>query len=256
MIVSADLAGAELYVSSLLARDRPFLDKFERGQSPHFDTARALFGCEIPKGDPRYTFSKSLTFKWIYTIPGASIPEDGGGLNLYKVGLTAEAVAPMVARLDSAHPAMVQRKHRVIEELQRTGKVYCPFGSYRNLNWAVRSWDRKLQTHAKQAALNYPIQRTITWIMNRAFVQIDQAIQDAGWPSDEGLALPEHDSLGIYCLPERVEQAARFLKEGMEQPVPELGGARMTAEVKVGESWGTVKPIEVPSVQTGNPKAA
>lgn len=151
----------------------------------------------------------------------------------------------MIARMDQAHPALVEWKHRTIRELERTGKVYCPWGSYRNLSWAVRSWDKSLQQHARQAALNYPIQRSITWIINKAIIAADDAIKAAHWPDDEGVVVMEHDSIGLYCAPERADEGCHILKAAMEQPVPELGGEKMVAEVKRGETWGSVQPVEV-----------
>ena len=245
MIVCTDLAGAELRVVSILAGDQPFLTKFRSGQSPHFDTAKALFGRDIVKGTEEYRIAKAFIFRYIYTVPGAGINDEGGKLALHKVGLSAAALPMMIARVDRDHPALVAWKHKMINGLLATCKVYDPFGAYRNMGWAVKSWDKSLQLHAKNACLNFPIQSSIRWITNRAFVRIDKAIERWGWPTGEGLVLNEHDSLSIYCAPERVADASKILKEGLEQPVPELGGERMVAEVKVGETWGSVKPVEV-----------
>lgn len=256
MIVCADLSGAELFVSALVYKDAPFLQKFRAGESPHADTTAALFGPGIPKGHPKYVFSKSFTFRWLYILPGKGMDDTGGGLRLYTVGLTSEALAPMVARMDQQHPAMVQGKQQRIATLMATGKVYDPFGAYRNLSWATKSWDRKLQEHAKQAALNFPIQSSVRWIINRAFCMADQMICEAGWPQDEGLVIQEHDSLGIYCTEDRAGEAAKILKHCMEQPVPELGGERMQAEVKAGPNWGSLKVVEVSVDQAGNSEAA
>lgn len=256
MIVVADLSGAELFVAALVYNDQPFLTKFRSGQSPHPDTAKMLFRRPVAKNEEAYTFSKSFTFRWLYVLPGKVLDDTGGGLRLYTVGLSAEALGPMVARMDQAHPAILAGKQQRINTLMATGKVYDPFGAYRNLSWATKSWDRKLQEHAKQAALNFPIQSSVRWIINRAYCMADQMIMDAGWPQDKGLVVQEHDSLGIYCSECRVDEGARILKHAMEQPVPELGGERMVAEVKAGPTWGTVKPIEVPSVQAGNSEAA
>ncbi len=68
-------------------------------------------------------------------------------------------------------------------------------------------------------------------------VRVDEALRRAGLRSR--LILQVHDELLLECPPEEVEQAAKLLKECMED-VMELK-VPLAAEVHVGENWSEAK---------------
>jgi DNA polymerase I-like protein with 3'-5' exonuclease and polymerase domains len=234
------MAAAEMWVAALASQDAKLLELLRSGASPHPPTGAQLFGRPIDKhkDDEEYTFAKSTNYRFIYTHPDRPISLDPGQLRTYRVTVTPEALARTTAWLNSQYPGLVAYKRKVIRELLQTGLAHNPWGRYRDLSWAVRSWSQELREHAAQAALNFGIQTAIGEVMNDAFVKAWDIL-----PAPARLIIQCHDELVAFTpLEGQVPAVAAALRGAIEQPVPELGGAVLPAEVKVGPTWGEMKP--------------
>lgn len=76
---------------------------------------------------------------------------------------------------------------------------------------------------------NWPIQHAGALLKLRALVGLHRA----GVP----LVFDHHDALVAEVEDAEVFRTARMMREVMETPVPELGGARFPVDVKVGKNW-------------------
>jgi DNA polymerase I len=246
LIIAADVDSAELRVVAALAQDKTWLEIFAKGQKPHIQTSAELFGKPQAKGSEEYTFTKSLTYRYIYLLPG-KYPEAAGQLRMSKVDLSSEQIAQLTRRLDRAHPAIALWKHKVIAELHRTKRAKNVFGRFRDMRWALLANSRELREHAEQASLNFAVQTVVGKVINQATLRVAAELAKlranssfAGW-----LCLQCHDELGIYTPYEaEVPLAAKLLRSAIEQPIPELGGIIIPAEPKAGPTWGTMEELK------------
>lgn len=55
-----------------------------------------------------------------------------------------------------------------------------------------------------------------------------------------------HDSMGLDCPTELVDEAVETLLEVFTRPIPQMGGLRIGAEVEVGDNWGSYHPEKNP----------
>lgn len=55
-----------------------------------------------------------------------------------------------------------------------------------------------------------------------------------------------HDSMGLDCPTELVDEAVETLLDVFTRPIPQMGGLRIGAEVEVGDNWGSYHPEKNP----------
>lgn len=252
MIIEADLQSAELRVIALLAREPLLLDIFARDASPHKELARELFGRPIAKTDEEYTFTKSYHYRWCYSHPDKPASPDPGSLRTYRVNVSPAALARYTTVLNRRYPHIVLWKRQQLAELHRTKRVVNAWGRYRDVAWMFATKDEEWVEHVENLALNHPVQTAIGEVMGDAFVRLWDRLMGRYDPQQVQLTLRKrpavwpaiqcHDALICVCPESAVDEVADALVWAIEQPVTELGGAIVPAELKVGETWGAVRP--------------
>jgi hypothetical protein len=251
VIVEADLDGAELRVICALSGEQLW---------KHVETCEMMFGKLPPggKSSDEYKFAKSSTFRWLYTHPDKPISGDPGSLRTYKVNITYDTLSRFSGMMSDRHANITAWKRQQLQVLRTRKRVYNAWGRYRDLRWALMTGDPALLQHAENVALNFPIQTAIGEVMdvafNHAWEVIDSELYGIApgdtlsfWTAnrraaDAWLWGQVHDSLVAYAAdPSKAERIARIFKEAIEQPIPELGGLVISADVKCLLTWGTVQ---------------
>ena len=253
MIIEADLDGAELRVICALSGEQLW---------KHAETCDMMFrtGPVVDKSSDEYKFAKSSTFRWLYTHPDRPVSGEPGQLRTYKVNITQDTLARFSAMMGDRRPNITAWKRQQLQVMRSRKRVYNAWGRYRDLRWALITGDPALLQHAENVALNFPIQTAIGEVMDVAFVRAWDAM-DAEFYSihpasatyhqdfwcrdrraaDAWLWGQVHDSLAAFAgEPGQTERIVAIFRQAIEQPIPELGGLIIPADVKCLPTWGTV----------------
>jgi DNA polymerase I-like protein with 3'-5' exonuclease and polymerase domains len=100
--------------------------------------------------------------------------------------------------------------------------------------------DYQIQSKAiKREAGNMPIQGTSADITKTAMLYVEEALEDEGFPEDEGLVLTVHDELVLEVHESRAEKAAGILQTNMRSAAHEHLGCdiRIVVEPSINDYW-------------------
>jgi DNA polymerase I-like protein with 3'-5' exonuclease and polymerase domains/uracil-DNA glycosylase len=88
--------------------------------------------------------------------------------------------------------------------------------------------------------VNFPIQASAAGLMNRAILELAEAIPLNKWGPGTGIINQCHDSIVVECPEDQAEYVASLLEECMNQTHPDLPGVTFTASATTGRTWKEV----------------
>lgn len=88
--------------------------------------------------------------------------------------------------------------------------------------------------------VNFPIQASAAGLMNKALIQLHEAIPLNKWGSGTGIINQCHDSIVVECPENKAEYVAGLLEECLNQTHPSLPGVVFTASASKGKTWKEV----------------
>lgn len=258
LLVSADYSAVESRIFSHLTQDTIDLNIFEMNRlhpsDPQWDihirTACDLFGWsleefmgmdEIKRKGARNS-AKSFRYG---VIQYGGRPETVKGKVFCPCSRCAHKAPPTLEvgpaertiqarRWFARHPNVLTWRRRISEEVRRTGRTTTVMGQVRYFS---QPWDSRTSPNAlEREAWNSHIQPVATTILRRAMRALHPAVD---------LFLEHHDSLKAIALEADARRVASRMKEVMEAPVPEFGGAIFPVELEVGPNLGEMKKLHL-----------
>jgi DNA polymerase-1 len=244
VFVAADYSQLEARILAILSGDEPSLAAFARGEDIHevntcdllgyerkqvkFDTTAERYGMSEKAWEGARNYGKSFLYKISY----------GGQADLLEARVfcpcdKCSAEVPPMAKLgrDAARAAGERwfAKHSAVQrfraELERQVGVYhywqSPLGGKR---WVFAPWK-----DAMRMAYNLPMQWIASQIMHRSMARLHH--------HEAPMILQMHDDIVLEVTEATAGMWQYILRETMERPVPELGGAVFPVDVRVGERW-------------------
>jgi hypothetical protein len=118
-----------------------------------------------------------------------------------------------------------------IDEFRRKGYLQEPVG--------LRRRDF-LDGEDPNQIVNFKVQGGAAGLMNRAMVQLHEAIPLRRWGPGTGIINQCHDSIVVECPEDAAQEVAGLLEECLNQTHPSLPGVAFTASADVGMSWKEV----------------
>jgi DNA polymerase I-like protein with 3'-5' exonuclease and polymerase domains len=238
MFMEADLSQAEIRVAAMLSGDASMLAAIDSGEDVHTAMASTLLDKpldEVTKLERHQC--KRLTFLILY----------GGGANTLskQLGIHKEEAKELIGQYFRAFDQLstyIKSKHMIVK---RDLYLQSVFGYRRRFkkpaNW--NSWDG---WRIERQAWNFLVQNTAACILYCALIKLHRLMQERGMKSL--LVLTVHDSIGIDCHPDEVDEMAELVKHCMENPDTHHYGVELTvpmaADVEVGPSWGDKQPYK------------
>ena len=224
VLVSADYSQFELRLAAILSGDKALINDFNSGTDIHTKTASEAFNIPIEQvtKDQRRA-AKVINFGILY---GMSVK-----------GLSEATKMPILEAkkfIDNYFElrAHIKRKlESILKQAREEGYVETFYGRRRPTP-DVKSPNFLIRQGAERAAENMPIQGTEADLMKRAMVNVDKAL-----PEGAELVMQVHDSLIIECDEKVAKDAARILKQEMENVAPELD-IKLAVDVTTGRNWG------------------
>lgn len=230
--VSADAKQVEARILAILADDHASLAAFEAGEDIHTANARDLFPNFDTLDDKARKGARNFAKAFLYGL------SYGGAAESIKTKLfcpcpkCAHKVPPTItlSRLEmrrvadrwfAKHGAVLRFRAQLKDQVARFRYFTSPFGGRR---YIFSPWK-----DAEREVYNLPMQWCAARLTNRSMVELHRR----GAP----IILQMHDSLTLEVPTAEADHWSTTMREVMEQPVPELGGAVFPVDVRVGQRW-------------------
>lgn len=229
VFLDADYSQIELRVLAAMCGDENMRETFLSGTDIHTRTAAQVFGVpeDFVDADMRRA-AKAVNFGIIYGIGAFSLSKD---INVS----VAEADRYIKAYLAN-FPSVDKFMKDTVDFALANGYVNTIFGRRRYIP-ELKNSNKNLQAFGKRAAMNAPVQGTAADIIKIAMVKVYQRLKEEGL--DARLILQVHDELIVEASESCAEEAARVLREEMQNAVSL--SVPLTADVGRGESWYDAK---------------
>jgi DNA polymerase-1 len=233
-LVKADLSQVELRVLAAIVGDENMLEVFRRGGDLHLNTAEALAGRAVNKGDPERQRAKAVNFGLSFGM-GAKKFRDMAETD-YGVRMTLSEAREAKRKLLAAYPA-IGRWHRRESARSEAGdfETFTLLGRRR-----VVEPDYQGKPSFTER-LNAPVQGTAADILKLALAELWEGRSSVGPRTFPILSV--HDEVVIECDEGEAKEVAAWLGEILRRAVgrvlgyPELAGEDV-AEVSILDSWG------------------
>lgn len=271
LLVGADMNQLELRVAAAQWRVEIYLRAFEEGKDPYSLTAFSIFGdrfCQAAGIEPEQFEKPGPLIGKCYKE--GKFEGKGEAKNLRHLA--------KVVQLGSQYMAGVETVHKVIQatELEeKDGTTSLPYARLpmRNTrsmhaNWLrgapefKRGWDREIGEYRIQGYLldpvmgrrrdfldgeeevnaicNFKIQSGAAALMNKAMIELSEAIPMHMWGPGTGIINQCHDSMVVECPADKAEAVAALMEECMNQTHPALPGVKFSAKALIGQTWDVV----------------
>jgi len=225
VLIDADYSQIELRVLADIAGDAAMISAFNSGQDIHRQTAAQIFGVpdELVTDIMRFR-AKAVNFGIVYGIGAFSLSKD--------IGVTVKEASSYIKNYLETYEGVRIYMENVVKKAKEDGYVTTQFARRRYLP-ELSSANANLRNFGERVARNMPIQGTAADIIKIAMVGVHNALKENGLNAK--LIMQVHDELIVEAPVEESEQAAKILKEQMENAckmrVP------LIAEVNIGETW-------------------
>jgi DNA polymerase-1 len=236
LLLGADYSQVELRVLAHLSGDPGLLAAFRRGEDIHATTAAALF--DLPLGQvtaDQRRFAKVVNFGLIYGMSAYSLARSAD--------LTLAEAESFVAQYFGRFPRVRDYLNNTIARAKNKGCVETLSGRRRYfpvLQTTIQGQERA-RRRAEREAVNAPIQGSAADIINRAMLQLHQALRGRGLTA--AMIIQVHDELILEVPEEELDSVAPLVREMMVSAYSL--DAPLKVDLKVGSNWLDMEPLAV-----------
>ena len=205
-----------------MSGDTAMTEAFLSGEDIHTVTASQVFGVPLDAVTPELRKrAKAVNFGIVYGIGDFSLAAD--------IGVTKREAKAYIESYLEKYSGIREFMSGAKEQARREGYVMTLYGRRRYIP-EISSPHAPLRAFGERVAMNSPIQGTAADIIKIAMINTSRALRKAGL--DARLILQVHDELIVECAEHDKEQAAKILRECMEN------AAKLTVPLTVDLHWG------------------
>lgn len=222
VLIDADYSQIELRILAHMSGDTAMTDAFLSGEDIHTVTASQVFGVPLDAVTPELRKrAKAVNFGIVYGIGDFSLAAD--------IGVTKREAKAYIESYLEKYSGIREFMSGAKEQARREGYVMTLYGRRRYIP-EISSPRAPLRAFGERVAMNSPIQGTAADIIKIAMINTSRALRKAGL--DARLILQVHDELIVECAERDKEQAAKILRDCMEN------AAKLTVPLTVDLHWG------------------
>ena len=222
MLIDADYSQIELRILAHMSGDAAMTEAFLSGEDIHTVTASQVFGVPLDAVTPELRKrAKAVNFGIVYGIGDFSLAAD--------IGVTKREAKAYIESYLEKYSGIREFMSGAKEQARREGYVMTLYGRRRYIP-EISSPRAPLRAFGERVAMNSPIQGTAADIIKIAMINTSRALREAGL--DARLILQVHDELIVECAEHDKEQAAKILRDCMEN------AAKLTVPLTVDLHWG------------------
>ncbi len=224
-LIAADYSQIELRLLACISGDANMIEAFTSGEDIHASTAAAVFNVPIVSVTPLLRKrAKAVNFGIVYGIGEYSLSQD--------LDISVKQAKEYIDSYLASYPGVRDYLKNIISEATDKGYVETIYGRIRFIP-EIQSKNGVMRKFGERVAMNSPIQGSAADIIKIAMISVSNKLKAAGL--DAKLILQVHDELIIEAHESCVQEAAKILKEEMENaiqlPVP------LTVDLSIGDRW-------------------
>src|SRR5918994_1044422 len=230
-LVVADYSQIELRILAHMTGEPALVEAFTGGEDVHTRTAAEVFDVRPESVTPELRRrAKMVNIGFLYGISGF-----GRAVRLGNVH-PAEAER-YIKRYLERYPRVTQFVQEALEEAEELGYATTLFGRRRYVP-ELRNSNKNVRKLGERIAFNARVQGTAADIIKKAMIDIQPRLRSLG----ADMIMQVHDELVFDVDEDRVRTVAALATDRMiaaydlEPP--------LEVEIKVGERWGQVRPIQ------------
>ena len=235
VLVGADYSQVELRLLAHFSGDENLIAAFRRGEDIHRRTAALVHGIEQDQvtADQR-RIAKSVNFGIVYGLSAFGLSRD--------TGMPVAEANRFIKAYFEQYPKVMGYLNGTKEQAARLGYVTSLSGRRRNIP-DIHSSNGAKRSAAERMAINMPVQGTAADLIKDAMLQFHRALAEEGLLSK--LILQVHDELVFEAPRSEVPALAALAHKVMVGVSADANlVVPLEIEVKVGDNWGDIKPIE------------
>ena len=272
ILVGADMDQLELRIAASRWDVALYLRAFEEGKDPHSMTAFAVFGeafCEAAGLDAAQ-FERSGKLVSDSYVNG-KFEGSGEAKKMRDLSKAVQYASQYMAKVETVQGLICKTE---IPSKAKDGSTDLPYAllplrRVRKMrdNWLKGApefeagWDKEvglfrqngfgheevtgrrrdfLDGEMPNEIVNFPIQASAAGLMNKALIQLHEAIPLHKWGPGTGIINQCHDSIVVECPESAAKEVAGLLEECLNQTHPSLPGVDFTASAAMGKTWKEV----------------
>jgi DNA polymerase-1 len=231
-LVVADYSQIELRILAHMTGEPSLVEAFVSGEDIHTRTASEVFDVRMESVTPELRRrAKMVNFGILYGISGFGLASRLGNVH------PAEAER-YIKRYLERYPKVTEFIESTLQEARDLGYVTTLFGRRRYVQEQLTDPNKNVQKLGERIAFNARVQGTAADIIKVAMVDLAPRLRSLG----ADMIMQVHDELVFDVDEDRVDVVAALAADRMvaaydlEPP--------LEVEVKAGERWGRVEPLE------------
>jgi DNA polymerase-1 len=231
VFIELDLSQAETRIVAYLSQDPTMMAVFETGKDIHTYTASRIYH------KPEAEVSKEERYKAKCSNHGFDY---GMGPIVFarQHSLTGAEAAFLMSEHFKTFPMVKVWQSEIRRQLWATRVVSTPLGR-------IRRFYGRLNDETHRSALSFIPQATVSDILCQGMLGMWMVLPRGS------LVLQVHDSVLVQCKTEEVEDFIRIMKNCLDIPITiHQRTFKIPVDIKVGETWGTLKEKKDESVCT------
>ncbi len=229
VLLDADYSQIELRVLAHTANDANMIKAFNDGTDIHTVTASQVFNMPVEMVTPLMrSRAKAVNFGIVYGIGAFSLAKD--------IGVSRAEADSYIKGYLANFGGVAKYMNDIVEKAKKDGYVETMFMRRRYLP-ELSSSNHMLRAFGERVALNMPIQGTAADIIKIAMVRVYERLKKQCLKSK--LIMQVHDELIIEAPLDEADEAAKILKEEMENAVNMR--VKLEADVGRGKTWYDAK---------------
>ena len=228
-LVDADYSQIELRLMAHISGDKVMKNAFVSGEDVHTRTASEIFRMpkEMITADMRRR-AKAINFGIIYGIGDYTLSQD--------IGVSRKQARQYIDDYLAAYPDVKRYISETVAKAKEKGYVTTLFGRRRYVP-EINASNKMTAAFGERVAMNTPIQGTAADLIKLAMIRVSARLKKSGMRSK--LILQIHDELIIEAPEEEKDQAAKILREEMENAY--TFDVPVIADVHSGRTWYEAK---------------
>ncbi len=221
-IISADYSQIELRVLAHVTEDPALCSAFKKGLDIHKATGSEIYSIPIKKVTPEIRRSaKAINFGLIYGQGPYTLSES--------LGIDVPSARKVINNYFTRFKKVKAYMDSTVQTAREKGYVETLFGRRRVIK-AISGNHFQAKKWGERAAINTPIQGTVSDLMKMAMIQLRDSLYST-------LLLQLHDEMLFECEEDLLEEETRQIKNIMENVVN--WKIPLKVNIHVGQNWET-----------------
>lgn len=235
--LSGDYTGAEIVAFSYITGNEKAIEAIKAGKNIHDENTKLVFG--INESDPEWKQKRDIVKQFRF----GRIQYGGSDAEIFRKILIdcpeLEMTFGQFKQLSKDYFKANPEEKEWIEKQQEYALKYrmteTPMGFKRRLYGS--------DSDIKKQAINTPVQGMVAHVINRAMIDIEDALEERGTTSR--MVLQIYDQLVFEEWPDEVDMLRPLVKNIMERPVDIYGREVVfKVDMAVGDNFGDLKEIK------------